>query len=68
MERINAIEKTLSDPNTWTNNSLVEQLGKEKSSLEKVTTAVEALEVKLKELTELLVLVVEEKDEEPFSP
>ena len=42
----------------------MEKLGKEKSSLEKVTISIQELDIKLKDLTELLALAIEEKDKE----
>lgn len=66
-ERLTEVELDLAEPTVWDDPDRAQQLGRERSSLEAVVQTIDNLEVGLADVTELLVMVVEENDEDGFA-
>ncbi len=62
-QRLKEVKSALEDPHVWQNPAQSQELGRERSQLEKVVTVFESLESNLTDAQELLALVVEENDE-----
>ncbi|OUV19571.1 MAG: peptide chain release factor 2 [Gammaproteobacteria bacterium TMED95] len=62
-ERLAEVVLELADPAVWENPDLAQKLGQERASLEAVVLTIEQLEQGLADLSEIVVLAVEEQDE-----
>jgi peptide chain release factor 2 len=65
-ERLTEVNALLEDSGIWHNPAKAQELGRERSELEKVVTTIQTLEQDLSELQELLDLAIEEQDNETF--
>ncbi|HQZ88357.1 MAG TPA: peptide chain release factor 2, partial [Gammaproteobacteria bacterium] len=63
-ERLTEVSRLLEDPAIWHNPTKAQELGRERSQLEKIVWIIQRLEQGLTELQELLDLAIEEQDNE----
>lgn len=63
-ERLTEVELELGDPSIWDRPEYAQELGKERTSLERVVNTISSLETRFADLTELLELARDEDDTE----